>query len=166
MLKQIDLINIFVEGLKRSGFTDIEVTKNILNMNVIKMRKINNIILHVFIRKVSKSGWSDKPQKRRVQVSAFDIDKLPATGKTTTCMIIGIQELFDRNIFVAWNIYNYGVHTTNRSCYVSTHNLYNGFVDGFLTTTDQSQKVWIADEYNLDKLISDYMVFNYSSIGE
>lgn len=162
----ISLIDIFKNSLETSGFFDITIVKNNLNMYEISLRKIKEYKLHIFLRKITYAGWSDKPEKRRVQVSSFDLSKLPASGGSVTCMIIGVQELFDRYIFVAWNIYEYGSHATNRSCYVHTTSIYNGFLKGYLSRVDQSQKIWVSDGYNLDKLILDYMDFNYSSLGE
>lgn len=165
-MKSTNLINDLIKGLQTSGYTDINVSKNEFNMFIIEMRKINEYKLYVFLRKVTKAGWKNLPEKRRVQVSSFNINELPPSGKKSTCMILGIQEIFDRNIFIAWNVYNYGYHATNRSCYVHTSNIYKVFTKGYLTTTDQSNKIWLSDEYNIDKLISSYIEYNYSSLGE
>src|SRR5690554_6067570 len=165
-MKISNLEEVLVKSLELSGYSEIQINKNKDNMYEITLRKISNYKIYLFLRNVSNAGWSDKPEKRRVQVTAFDVKKLPPTGKHVTAMILGVQEIFDRFIFVAWDIYKYGGHATNRSCYINTTNIYNAFLRGFITTMDQSQKVWLADSYNLDKLINNYIEYNYSSIGD
>lgn len=166
-MKKLDtLIKRITEGFVSSGFIVNEISVLPNNMVIFKINKINNYELYAFIRHVSKSGWSDKPQVRRVQIAKFNINELIASGSTKTCMILGVQELLDRDIFVAWDIYNYGNHKTNRSCYVSANNIFKAFINGYLTTTDSNQKVWISDPFHLDVLLNDYIKHNWSSLGE
>ena len=163
MKNQKELILTLEKGLKLSGFSSINISKNESNMYVIECKKIINYRIYAFLRSVGKSGWSDRPEIRRVQIAAFDVDRLIPSGDRHTCMIIGIQELFDSDIFVIWNIYNYGLHKTNRSCYVKAANIFKGFLQGYLSVTDSSQKIWISDSYHLDILLTDYFKINNTS---
>lgn len=166
MKNQQELFKSLEKAFLLSGFTSVRFTKKEMNMYLIELTKMRDYKIYAFLRSIGKSGWSDKPEIRRVQVAAFDVDKLIPSGDQHTCMIIGIQEILDRNIFVAWNVYNYGLHKTNRSCYVKAVNLFKGFLQGFVSLTDSNQKIWISDEYNLDVLLNDYLSYNKSSLGD
>lgn len=166
MKNQKELVLSLEKGLKSSGFTSISILKSESNMYLIELKKINDFKIYAFLRSIGKSGWSDKPEIRRVQIAAFDVERLIPSGDRHTCMIIGIQELLDRDIYVVWNVYNYGLHRTNRSCYVKASNLFKGFLQGYLTITDSNQKIWISDAYHLDTLLNEYLNFNKSSLGD
>ncbi|MDY0278377.1 MAG: hypothetical protein RBQ97_09880 [Acholeplasma sp.] len=166
MKNQKELVITLEKALKFSGFSSIVITKNESNMYLIECKKIYNYKIYAFLRSIGKSGWSNKPEIRRVQIAAFDVDRLIPSGDQHTCMIIGIQELLDKDIFVVWNVYNYGLHKTNRSCYVKVTNLFKGFLQGYFSTTDSNQKIWISDSYNIDKLLNEYLNFNKSSLGD
>ena len=135
-------------------------------MYEIKLKKIQEYKIYAFIRSIGSSGWKDKTNIRRVQISGFNVSHLPVSKKDITSMIIGVESLFDKDLFVIWNIYNYGSHEKNRSCYVNVSSLFQAFLKGYFTTTDANQRVWISDEYHLDTLLNEYLAYNYCSLGD
>lgn len=159
------LIDRLTNILKESGFTDITCELVESKLYKLKVKKILNFEIYFYLRKVGKSGWADKKEIRRVQVAAFNVNSLPSTNHHTTSMIIGLQTIFDEDICVVWNVYNYGNHSKNRSCYVKTANIYKAFTTGYITTTDSNQKIWLCNQYNFDRLLNDYIKTNYISDG-
>lgn len=162
---ELTLIDRLTKILEESGFTDISSELVESRLYKIKMKKISTFEIYFYLRNIGKSGWSDKKEIRRVQVAGFNVNSLPPTNHQSASMIIGIQNIFDEDICVVWNIYNYGNHSKNRSCYVKTANIYKAFTTGYVTTTDSNQKIWLCDRNNFDRLLNDYIMTNYISDG-
>jgi len=148
-------------GLVKSGFQIINsIFLNDFNVHKIIIKSNIEITVYAYLKKITSSGWSNKTNVRRVQISKLDMSKLVKSTLNETAIIIGYQDIFEKTIYVAWNVYKYIAHKTNRSCYVNASSLFKAFIDGYFTTTDLSQKVWVSDEKNLNKLLYDYMKYN------
>jgi len=160
MERRRELDGLLKEAFETSGFIGVRIVRAEQGMYKITMSKIVEYTIFAFIRTIGKSGWAEKPNIRRVQIAGFDLNRLTATTNTITCCIIGVERIYDRDIFVVWNVYNYGNHEKNRSCYVQTINISKAFQLGYFTTTDAKQKIWLSDTFNLDKLFQEYINFN------
>ncbi len=164
-MKKQNNIDKIKEAILCSGFSIINFNRTNEGFYKIEIDKINHYTIYAFIRTVSGSGWSNKPDIRRVQIKGFDIDSVIASGHSNTSMIIGVDSLYSKDIFIFWNIYNFGNHKKNRSCYVHVNNIFQTFNKGYTITTDFKQKIWLSDKFNFNIILKDYMKFNESALG-
>lgn len=157
------LLERFSNILTNSGFQIIKTEKN-RNMYTFVIKKVGIFTIHFLLRTVSTSGWKDKPFIRRVQIASFDINELPKTTNNETCMIVGIENLFDKDLVVVWDIYRYGIHFTNRSCYVNVTSLANALENSYYYGINSNLPVWISTDTSFDILLSRYIEKNKVSI--
>ena len=122
-----------------------------------------NYRMLMYFKNITGSGWSNKPNIRRVQVSNVrndDIDKYINTTDNSFLVILGYYNFDNNPIMVAWNAYNYVYHNTQRSCYIDIDSLQKGYNNGYYKTICSNQSVWIFTPTYFEKFIEDYIKTN------
>lgn len=130
----------------------------------IRIAKNNQIELEFIIKNIVNSGWSHKPLIRRVQIRNIPQEELTVSSMTQTSIIIGVIDVIDKTMFVAWSPYLNSFHRTNRSCYVQLSTVFQGYLKGYFSSVESNQRIWISDNKNLHRLLYNYLKSN--NIGE
>lgn len=128
------------------------------------LNKDNEIYdLVICLKNITGAGWKDKLNRKRVQVTNVTIvspDDYIATSQNRTMLIFGYYNFDNNPIMVAWDAYRYTKHVTTRSAYVTVDNLLRGYDNGYIETTDSSQKVRIFEGRYFDRFLKDYISYN------
>jgi len=155
------LIDILEKALLNSGYESLDYS---FNKNTclyeFRIHGIHDFNIFAIYKKIVNGGWKEKPLIKRVQIPKIDVSKLPISTFSVTSMVIGTLEVVDKNLFVIWSLYNNTAHNTNKSCYVRMHNIFKAYLEGFFIGEDFNQRVWIADEKNLNKIFYDFLKHN------
>ena len=119
--------------------------------------------LIIYLKNITGAGWASKPDIKRVQVTNIRVaspDNYVSTTASQSMIILGYYNFDNNPIMVAWDAYRYVKHKTNRSCYVNIDTLKRGYQQGYLISTNSSQKVWLFDSYHFSKFLEDYISYN------
>ena len=163
--RKSELLEKFEEFINESGFTIKKWMKNsCAPYECLLLDQNGNIFdLIIYLKNITGAGWKDKLDRKRAQVSNIKVvspdDYIP-TSNNRTLLILGYYNFDDNPIMVAWDAYRYIQHNTMRSTYVSVDNLLRGYEDGYIVTTDASQKVWIFDSNHFTKFLNEYIAYN------
>lgn len=118
------------------------------------------IDLHVLIKNVVNSGWSDKPLIKRIQVKSFKIEELQTNTEETCSMFLGIAYANEIPIFIVWNPFMFVYHNTVRSCYIDVELIVRCHYEGLIKTTSSKQKVMLCDPNHFKDMILTYLEDN------
>lgn len=160
-----ELLQKFEDFVHESGFQLKNWIKNsCAPYECIVLDSNNNVYdLIIYLKNITGAGWQDKKDRKRAQVSNIKVvsptDYVP-TSSNRTVLILGYYNFDNNPIMVAWDAYRYIKHNTMRSTYISVDNLIRGYEEGYLVTTDSSQKVWIFDAKNFEKFLINYISYN------
>lgn len=161
---KIELIREFKNFINISGYTVVgpaDIKQAPYELNISNGNTIYKIVM--YYKNITGSGWSNKPNIRRVQVTNVrnvDINKYISTSNNSFFVIFGYYNFDNNPIMVAWNAYNFVYHATTRSCYVSIDLLIEGYKKGFLKTYYSKQKMWIFTPHNFELFLNDYIKCN------
>jgi len=129
---------------------------------VVKDKNDNLYRLVIYLRNITGAGWEDKPQFKRVQVINVRYnqpDKYISTTKNQAMFILGYYNFDNNPIFVAWDLYRYTNHNTNRSCYVTINHLLTGYEKGFYEGVAAENIIWVFKEKYFSKFIDEYIKY-------
>lgn len=163
--KKNELIKKFEEFICNSDFILLKWIKNSCAPYecVIVDKKGVKYDLILYLKNITGAGWSQKINRKRAQVSNVKVvspaDYIP-TSDNRSFLILGYYNFDDNPIMVAWDAYRYIKHNTMRSTYISVDNLLRGYKNGYIITTDSSQKVWIFNSCHFEKFLNDYILYN------
>lgn len=154
----------------------IDILKNFFVSSDLNIFEINNfsddfitfvteinakkITLHFLLKNIVNSGWSDKPDIKRIQVKALTAESVPVNNHSTCSLFAGFAFVNGEPIMAVWNPFMYVFHKTNRSCYINVHSLALCARDGFLKTLDSNQEVLLCNKENLLNLLKTYVERN------
>lgn len=160
-----ELLKKFEEFIESSGFRVKNWIKNsCAPYECLILDRNNNVYdLIVYLKNITGAGWKDKVDRKRAQVSNIRVvspDDYVPTSNNRSLLILGYYNFDNNPIMVAWDAYRYIKHNTMRSTYISINNLIRGYKNGYIVTTDASQKVWIFDSTNFEKFLIDYIAYN------
>ena len=164
-LSKKELISCFERFINESGYkVEKWINKKRAPYELLIVNAEEKMIhLIVYLKNITGGGWESKPEIKRVQVSNVRIDSPDNYVSTTqyqSMMILGYYCYDNNPIMVAWDAYRYIKHKTMRSCYVNISTLIRGYQNGYLITTNSSQKVWVFDSFHFEKFMNDYINYN------
>ncbi len=165
VFKKKDLLVKFEEFVISSGFRFKCWMKNsCAPYECLLLDQDDNIYdLVIYLKNITGAGWKDKINRKRAQVSNIKVvspkDYIP-TSSNRTLLILGYYNYDDNPIMVAWDAYRYIKHNTMRSTYVSVDNLLRGYKEGFVVTTDSSQKIWLFNSDYFKTFLDNYISYN------
>lgn len=158
------LISLFEKAVLSSGYESLQYSfDKDTNLYKFQIHGIHSFEIFAIYKRIVSGGWKDKPLIKRVQIPKVDINKLPISTFSVTSMVIGTIEVIDKHIFVIWSLYKNTTHNTFRSCYVRIQNIFKAYLEGTFIGEDFSQRVWIADESNLNKIFYDFLKHNITT---
>ena len=165
VFKKKELLEKFKEFIESSGFKLKNWIKNsCAPYECLVLDQNNNVYdLIIYLKNITGAGWKDKTNRKRAQVSNIKVvspDDYVPTSNNRTLLILGYYNFDDNPIMVAWDAYRYIKHNTMRSTYINVDNLVRGYENGYIVTTDASQKVWIFDSNHFEKFLIDYIAYN------
>ena len=155
-----DLIKYLEFFFLSSSILILEKRKNIDNSLYYKCEIDSDIYeLSINIKSLSKSGWADRLDIRRIQVQT--ISNLPVTTNNSCYLLLGFCTYKDEPMCICWNANRYVFHKSNRSCYVDVSSIYKGFQNGYYFGFDHHREVFVSNNKNFDKLIKEYISYTY-----
>lgn len=121
-------------------------------------------ILHIrAMNNITNSGWSDKPQIRRIQVDRKYLDDLVDTKENELTIICGLVQFKNEPIFCFWNPKRYITHKTRCSCYVNVSSINTAFKEGYYFGHDSGKEIYACNSHNLQRVIIEFIKNNYIS---
>lgn len=157
--------------LEQIFISEINATTNVIyDLNKISGKQYrfkidyNNyeVELIAVIKNITGAGWENKPNVKRVQVRNCmleDNENISKSNINKLNVIIGVYCYDNNPIFVAWDAYRYYNHKTQRSCYVTTDSLIQGYKKKFYDGIDSSQKIWIFKGDCFAKFVNSYVEY-------
>lgn len=158
-------IDAFTSALLCSGYEIKKLTQEGLFYEIL-VKKNAEIKIKFIIKNIVKSGWSDKPLIRRIQIPKITEKSFLISNFKQTTMLVGFIRVIDKNIFVLWSIYKNNSHKTNKSCYINLQTIFRTYLEGYVSCMESDQMIWAADENNLSKALYNYLSYNNTTIGE
>ena len=158
------LIDVFEQCAIESGYSGVEWNdKNESPYQCTIRGKNTDLKLFMYLRNISGAGWEDKPWIKRVQVPNVRLQKpdyYVRTNKNQTFLILGYYNYDSNPIFVAWDAYDYVIHSTIRSCYVSVEDLIVGYNQGLYEGYYAKQKIWVFLPRHFNDFLTRYIDAN------
>lgn len=115
------------------------------------------MVFHCILKNISSSGWSWKPNIKRIQVKSYADKNIPPHCRKETTILGGFCLIDGKPIICVWDIFAYMSQKTVRSCYVSIDNIIKGKNEGFVKVTDSDQTVYISDETHFNVLVDTFI---------
>lgn len=113
----------------------------------------------LYLKKISNAGWDWRPQCKRVQVSnirKFEHLFLRRESAQKINLIIGLYD-YEAPLFAAWDASQYVGHETNRSCYIDSEQLIQGYRSGYTETECAGLPVTVFRPEHLTKYLERYI---------
>ncbi len=111
--------------------------------------------LTVFVKNVSSAYLSYDSTVDRIQIPP--IPSIAKTTRNSAFLLIGIKG----DALVAWNPQRYTHHDRYRSAYVFQENITRGVNNGFYTTMDHENKIYVCTRGFFGKLLKEYIADTY-----
>lgn len=115
------------------------------------------IKLHFIIKNIVNSGWSWRPDVKRIQISSLAKCCLKANTASEITFLIGVYFINEKTVFAVWNPACFTFHSTNRSCYVMKDSLLRASNGEFLYKEDYGQMVFVCLFNQVSKLILEFI---------
>lgn len=123
---------------------------------VFTLESDNNCIkLTSYIKNISSAYLSYDPSVERIQ-----IPPIPSIHKTEIdkiFLLIGYSEHDGESFLVCWDPQRYVSHGRYRSAYVYRDNIRKGLSDGYYSTVDHNNKVYICKKGYFKNVVKDYI---------
>lgn len=119
--------------------------------------------LYMYLKNISGAGWENKPWIKRVQVPNIRIqhpEYYVETNENKTLLVLGYYNYDSNPIMVAWNAYDFVMHTTVRSCYVEVDDLIRGYEEKYYCGECSGERIWVFTPGNFVKFLKEYILFN------
>lgn len=160
--KKCELLKKFENFIILSGFTIIKwINKNTAPYEILIKSKNDNLYrIVLYLKNVTDAGWKDKPWVKRVQVNNVrnsSPESYIYTDEKQTFMILGYYNYDNNPLMMGWKAYNYVMHVTQRSCYVTIDDMLEGYKKGYHTCIVSKQKVWIFTSENFASFLENYI---------
>lgn len=81
------------------------------------------LMIHANIRNIGSAYLPNEPTTRRRQVEGLDVFKLPKNSASSITILVGLASAEGSMIITIWNAFNFCMHKTVRSCYVTEDSL-------------------------------------------
>lgn len=117
-------------------------------------------IIHAVIRSIGESGWSDKKDIKRVQISSYKDLNLPVNSDQEMSTIFGLCTVDSSFIICSWNLFQFMTQKTNRSCYVKAQDLIDAKIKGFAYQEASSTPYFVSDIRHFGYLIENFLKYN------
>ena len=159
-----ELLSEFEKHSLRNGFSKVEWTdkkESPYKCNVISKEK--TFTLFMYLKNISGAGWENKPWIKRVQVPNIrhhNPEYYVSTNAKQTMVIIGYYNYDDNPLFVAWDAYDYVMHSTVRSCYVEVDDLLRGYEEEYFSGECSKQRIWVFKPEYLRRFLNEYISLN------
>lgn len=158
------LFDNLIQLLKNNEFTVVKLYSNSKSpIDALVMRDNDTFYrLVVYMKNITGAGWEDKKYRKRVQVTNVRFkqpNQYISTNEHQAMFILGYYNFDNNPIYVAWDLYRYTNHNTNRSCYVSVSHLLSGYETGYYQGVSAENIIWVFKEQYFSKFINDYIKY-------
>lgn len=151
--------------LDKSGFAILSKSQRSNGIrDYLISRDDRKLIIHLIMKNISGSGWSWRPDIRRVQIRKFNLKDLPTNKQNEIFLLGGICTVDGDPLMCVWNIFEYMTQRTVRSCYVDVSTLIDAHNIGYLSKVVSDHRVYISNITSLGKLITEFIKRNSLSI--
>ena len=118
-------LDAFLSFLNKAGFeTKVLASESYPNFVDIETKLDGNpLLIHANIRNIGSAYLPNEPTTRRRQVEGLDVFKLPKNTSCSITILVGLSGFSDSVIVTIWNAFNFCMHKTVRSCYVTEESL-------------------------------------------
>lgn len=141
-----------------SSFPIIDKQKEKDNTFVYKITyKNKDFNLKIFSKNICNSGWSDKPEIKRIQIPALTTDY--KTTKSECFLLAGLCHYIDKDLLVVWGSPGrYRNYSSIRSAYVDVYSLNSGYEKGFCKVNiNRIEFIYICDKEHFKDLVDNYI---------
>lgn len=114
--------------------------------------------LTYFVKNISSAYLSYDATVDRIQIPP--IPSIKKTTKNSAFLLFGVKD----NVLVGWNPQRYTHHDKYRSAYIFQENISRGMNNGFYSTMDHENKIYVCMKGHFRDLLEEYISDTY--VGE
>ena len=119
------------------------------------------IELRFYAKNISNAYLEYNPNIERIQIPV--LSSICETTNNRCFLLMGLEIINDITVLVCWDPKRFVHHKSNRSVYVNRENIMRGYNDGYYSTFDHENKIYVCTKGNFEKVLKEY--YNDSKVG-
>lgn len=158
--QRLEVINLFCSSSDILVFSCKKIANTpFINFEVEFEKRI--LQLHLYLKNIVDSGWTDKPYIKRIQIKSLSNVSVFGNKENNLSILVGICLLNEKPIICVWNPFMFTFHKSNRSAYVLVEDIVSASIKGIVKTTYAGKNLILCDQSNFKSLLKQYIQDNY-----